>query len=58
MAIKDHMPTDPQWFMRMAELEGDHEIGAGFELTGELVDQLINGKRPFVSHHHGVHGDE
>lgn len=29
MAISDHMPKDPAWCMKMAELEGDYEIGAG-----------------------------
>jgi len=31
MSISDYMPKDPAWYAKMAELEGDHEIGAGYE---------------------------
>lgn len=36
MAISDHMPKDPTWYTKMAELEGGHEVGVGYEsLTPE-----------------------
>lgn len=32
MAISDFMPKDPDWYAKMAEFEGDQEIGAGYEI--------------------------
>ncbi len=42
MAISDYMPKDPAWYARMAELEGDYEVGAGYEsLTPEGSKRFI-----------------
>lgn len=43
MAISGYMPKDPAWYVKMAELEGNHEVGAGYEsLTPEGSERFMN----------------
>lgn len=37
------MPIDPAWYMRMADEEGDYEVGAGFEsMTPEGAGRFLS----------------